>query len=223
MKNWAFMLFVLRASLAGAQDAPDVPITKTVFKLAPFHFTQNTLKVGIENFNIDRSNSTSFYVGVRTNSNASEDVYNDNGYDGLLGEIQLKKYVSPIKAYTSKRNNTYKQGIYVGVFGQGGTYKGDHTYTEFNYDPITMTSTNINYKYSENVSNAALGFTLGVQRVLWDILFVDVYVGGGMQVAKTSTSGQIPPDNLFYNYHTPFDPTYKGIIPKIGIQIGIGL
>ncbi len=223
MKNLAFMLCVLIAGHAVAQETKDPAASKTAFKLSPFHFTQNTLKVGIESLNTPRTSSVSIYAGVRTNSNASADLYNNEGYDGLMGEIQLRKYVSPITAYTSKRNTTFMQGIYAGVFIQGGGYKGDHTFVDYSYDPVTMIYSNTTYNYSENESNAALGFTLGAQRILWNILFVDVYVGGGMQVAKTSISGQAPPENSLYNYNTSFDPTYKGIIPKIGILIGIGL
>jgi hypothetical protein len=218
----SLVLIIVLSHFATAQDDQQ-PISRTVFKLSTFHFTQNTLKVGIENFNSDFNKSISVYAGVRTNSTNNSDNYGStDGYNGVLGELQIKKYVRPFTAYTSKRNNNYMQGIYAGFFVQGGSFQGDRKYEDYLYDPISGNSTSIVYIYEEKAWNAALGFTLGAQRVFWNSLFIDVYVGGALQTAGSSIQGQSP-QQRFYNYITTFDPPYRGIIPKIGIQIGMGL
>jgi hypothetical protein len=215
-------LLVLTTTLVQGQENPS--ISRTVFKLSPFHFTQNTLKVGIENFNPDFTKSISIYAGVRTSPNNNADIYyNEDGFDGVMGELQFKKYVSPLKEYTSRRNNTYVQGIYAGVFLQGGSFSGDRHFTEYNYDPNTGNSTMVEYSYNEEVWNGAIGFTLGAQRVFWNTLFVEVYIGGGLQIAESTITGPLPPNNNYYYYNNSLQPSYKGIIPKIGIQIGMGL
>jgi len=224
MRNWVFVICLIFTEFAFAQDTTkQKTLSRTVFKISPFHFVQNTLKVGLENFNKSGTKSISIYAGVRSKSNTTSNANSDDSYNGVLGEVQFKKYVSPIEEYISKRNRVtmVTQGIYGGVFIQGGSYSGSRNYVEYNYDPGTQTPTNVNYKYSENTWNAGIGFVLGAQRVFWNAIFVDVYIGGGLQVAESSLSGQIPPN--YYSYNSSIDPGYKGIIPKIGIQIGMGL
>jgi len=215
-------LAICYTSVSAQEVTSAHPISRTIFKLSPFHFTQNTLKIGIEQFNSSRTNSISGYVGVRTNPNPKFDTYANEGFDGVLGELQFKKYVSPIKEYISKRNKTVVQGVYAGVFVQGGSYSGNRTYQESVFDPATQTYTDTTYDFTEKIWNAGLGFTLGAQQVFWNAIIVDLYVGGGLQLADSSISGTNPPPS-YYRYTTAFDPSHRGIMPKIGIQIGIGL
>lgn len=224
MKRIVTLLILISRVAFGQEESVEYP-SRTVFKLSPFHFTQNTLKVGIEAFSEDRTKSLNIYAGVRTSTENTSDLYTtDRGYDGVLGELQYKKYVSPLKEYTSRKNRTYVQGIYAGVFVQGGAYSGNRHYVEYNFDPVTQVATNVEYRYKEDAWNAAIGFTLGAQRVFWNLLFVDVYIGGGLQIADGTKTGPVPQGNPYYYYHnTSYDPPYEGIIPKIGIQIGMGL
>jgi hypothetical protein len=79
------------------------------------------------------------------------------------------------------------------------------------------------YDYHESVGNWGFGFTLGYQRTLWEVVFLEAFVGGGIQFSDRISSGQLPPDGLIYQYDGITDPGYKGILPKIGLMIGIGL
>lgn len=224
MKTLATFLAVVTCVFVHGQDNLTPEISKTIFKVSPFHFTQNTLKVGIETFNTAKSKSLSIYGGVRTGGDDEDPYAGSDNFDGVLGEIQYKKYVLPLKEYTSKRNNTYSQGVYAGVFIQGGNYTGTRLYQEYFYDPNTGNSTTTDFRYKEDAWNAAIGFTLGAQRVFWNTLFVDVYIGGGLQVADRTLSGNIPTQPYYDFYvNNSFQPGYEGIIPKIGIQIGMGL
>lgn len=220
----ALVLFSCSITLAqeAKQDAKK-EFSKVVFKASPQHFAVNTLKIGLEIFP-NPTRSVSIYLGGRTGRNSSDYYYPSDQFDGFLGELQYRKYVKPIEAITTRRNRTHYQGIYVSAFLQGGYYYGDFIDTEWTYDPVTGASNYIEYAFSQKGWNAAGGFTIGVQRILWDVLYIDFYVGGGMQLSGIKKSGDLPPNNFTYFFSNSInDPNYEGIIPKIGVQIGLGL
>ena len=66
--------------------------------------------------------------------------------------------------------------------------------------------------------------TLGYQFILWDALYIDAYVGGGVKVNDTKkTSPNIVVD--FSKYYTEPDILsryYKGIVPRVGLTLGMG-
>jgi hypothetical protein len=61
---------------------------------------------------------------------------------------------------------------------------------------------------------------LGWQRTLWEALTLDVYVGGAVRFANTEY-----PDGVIDQHQdvSIFNPRYEGIMPKIGVKLGIGL
>jgi len=203
-----------------AQDDPPT-ISRTIFKLSPQHFIHSSLKAGIERFNQTHSGSFAFFVTGRIEN--EENVYNLNGYNGLAGEIQFRKYISPMKIRTSKRNNVFHQGIYGAAYLQGGSYSGEFSDSYSTYDPNTGQYTQYtNYNYHESVGNYGFGFTIGYQKTLWQVVFLEAFVGGGVQFADRVITGTKPEPN-FFTYGGIADPGYKGILPKIGLHIGIGL
>jgi hypothetical protein len=78
------------------------------------------------------------------------------------------------------------------------------------------------YEYTERVTNGGFGFTIGYQKTLWQVVFMEAFIGGGVQFSGRSVSGDRP-DDSFYYYTGITDPGYKGIMPKIGLHLGIGL
>ncbi|MEO5600616.1 MAG: hypothetical protein ABIR06_06800 [Cyclobacteriaceae bacterium] len=128
-----------------------------------------------------------------------------------------------MKIITSKRNKSSHQGIYGAAYIQGGSYSGQFANQYTYFDPNTgRPVTQWNNNYEEDITNWGLGFTIGYQKTLWQVLFLDAFVGGGVQFSNTIVSGQAPDQNYYY-YDGILDPAYKGILPKIGMNIGIGL
>lgn len=73
-------------------------LSRNIFKLSPKHFLHNSLKVGMERFNPTHTSSFAFFVtGMMENTVQS---FTD-GYNGVAGELQLRKYISPMKSQTS--------------------------------------------------------------------------------------------------------------------------
>jgi len=149
--------------------------------------------------------------------------FSGEGYNGLAGELQLRKYISPLKSYTSKNNKVYHQGVYGAAYLQGGSYSGQFTdpYTYYDFNTGTyLTQAQNNYKVA--VGNWGFGFTIGYQKTLWEVIFMEAFIGGGIQFSDKTVSGGTPNPND-YSYDGIIDPSYEGILPKIGLQIGIGL
>jgi hypothetical protein len=213
MKRLILALLLLTSATLFAQETatePEFRIPRTLIKLAPLQFFSSTLEMGLEAFNPEFTRSFDMSLGFRSNA----DAYNDARGGNL--ELGYRKYVSPMKIHTRKHRQFY-QGIYYSVFVRGSYFKGSDVFST--YDPLTSSYTEIHD--SERVLAGGPGFTLGLQKTLWQIIFLDVFIGGGIRFAdikRVNYSG-----NFYYSGDGLFDPAYDGIYPKIGAKIGVGL
>lgn len=221
----AALLTSLLISGAYAQDAesPEAaePPSRTVFKLSPQHFTVSSLKAGIERFNPHYSGSFSIMITGRLEK--EKDPFDNTGYNGLGAELQFRKYISPMKARTSKAGNHFHQGVYGALYLQGGFFNSSYSDSYDSYDPNTGAPTQIWYQYEQNISNGGLGFTIGYQKTVWQVVFLEAFIGGGIQFAGEEVTGYKPSPVMFDTSGGITDPAYEGIMPKIGVNIGIGL
>jgi hypothetical protein len=222
MKFRISLLLILTSFAAYSQSESNPP--KALFKVSPAHFAINTLKLGAEIFNKTQTKSIVFYGYGRLENSQDLSSYYDEQYNGLGCELQYRKYISPLKSYTTRRNRNYLQGIYAAGYLQGGSFvrKGDfvqYTYTG-SYPPSSTT-----YYLHESAKNLGTGFIIGVQRTLWSVLFIDAYLGGGIQWSDVSKNIVTAPGTTidYYNYNDITSPGYQGIMPKFGLQIGIAL
>lgn len=213
-----FAIVILGSTLAtGAQDVP--PLSRTVFKVSPQHFAHNTLKAGVERFNGSYTGSFAIFATGTINNDIWS--YSDEGYDGFTGEFQLRKYISPMKPLTSRQGKPFHQGIYGGVYAQAGYFAGEFHGQTYRYEPMMPNPILVNYDYRHSLTNGGVGFIMGYQRTLWQVVFLEAFLGGGIQFAGHDVSGALSPDYLMNDAIT--DPGYEGIIPKMGLTIGIGL
>jgi hypothetical protein len=165
------------------------------------------------------------YGRLDNDNNANQpNYYGDFYYKGLGSEFQYRKYISPIKSYTTRKGKNYLQGIYVSGYLQGASYANNGDFIFSSYDSNTGQRSQTLVTINESTSNVGTGFTIGVQRTLWNVLFIDAYIGGGVQwsdVNRTTTPSI--PVNDYYSYYYITDPGYQGIMPKFGLQLGISL
>lgn len=217
----ALAMLVCMTTATYAQDLESAPLSRTILKLSPQHFVHNSLKAGVERFNKDHSGSFALFLTGRM-ENSNERMYESEGYNGLGGELQFRKYVRPMKLHTSRKGNEYHQGVYAAAYFQGGSYAGKFRSEYSYYDPSTgQMITQVNYDYKESIGNWGLGFAIGYQKTLWQVIFLEAFIGGGIQFADRKVSGQTNGTSYYYSGIT--DPGYKGMMPKIGLTIGIGL
>src|SRR6478736_9040564 len=118
MKNLLALLFASSGLFSFGQEQTSIP--RTIFKLSPLYFLENTLKIGIERINKSYTKSYSFSVSARTDNLGQQNEM--TGYNGLAGEFQYRSYIMPLKEYVSKKGRTYQQGLYAAGFLQVGNY-----------------------------------------------------------------------------------------------------
>ena len=222
MKFLFFLAGIILPLFLHGQDSDPVGPKRNVLKIAPQQFRVKSLKLGVEHFNASFTHSYSLYATIRKEKDNQID--NPVGYDGLGGEFHYRTYLKPLKSYATRNNKTYTQGIYLSGFIQGHAFSGDQYYQFREFDSNSGEIFTTEYRLHESIGNWATGFTIGLQHVFWQILTVDVYVGGGIQWSDVISSGTLPPNYFFtsptYDYE---DPRFNGILPKVGAQIGIGL
>jgi hypothetical protein len=213
-----------------------------VLKLSPFHFFDNQLSLTGEFFNKDFKRSTAITLNL---------IYVDNSriYDvGTSLNVERRFFPRGFNPDTTNWLRNSARGFYFGLGVQLG-------YSEYNNPdetlaPITKTEVvtiknpgrpDSTYTYkSETVKqfNAVIKNTwvaphvsIGYQLVLWEALFIDVFVGGGIRFNSSDLFNKTQPElnEIFPNplplYSNP-DVTsryYKGIIPRVGLTLGIGL
>lgn len=193
------------------------PNTRTVLKLSPPHFGVNTLLLGVERFNRDYTRSFALDAGLRYRNEFVDGM--DPVERGLEIGVQYRRYLRSMLQSTSKK---YAQGIYVGPFGHAGAVR----FRDFTGSLSTTTvnngvrETRTEYEYNEfDDLFLATGFTVGIQRVYWNRLAVDAFVGGGMRWSQKRfrelSRLDVKTDIL--------TPGYQGIFPRIGIKIGLFL
>ena len=219
MRSISALLFLLAiATIASAQNSePSIP--RTLAKVSPQHFINNSLKIGLERFNSSFTKSFVLFITPRVEGSNSGDLYR-RGYNGVGAELQYRKYISPMREHITKRRSYYG-GIYAAGFAQAGSYTGKFKGESGTYDWRTGIYTSTPYDYKEDVGNWAVGFTLGYHRTFWDVVYIDGYIGGGVQFSDSIKTGTLPnPDDIYVDI---VDPGFHGILPKFGILIGISL
>jgi hypothetical protein len=212
----ASVFFFLNVAAQEAQPDYD-----GIFKMSPQHLVQQMIQVGGERFNKKKSTS---YQGLLKAVSKTQTYFccGNFGYDGYRGggaEVSVRKYLMPMQSLTNRRGRQFTQGIYIGGFLQGGSYHGNFSGDETFFDPQTNVRTITPYQYSSKVKNMAAGFTIGLQRILWDVLALDFYVGAGYQASDEVVVGNRPG---WYAFNVT-NPSYYGVLPKAGMYVGLTL
>lgn len=213
MKRFIFLLLISLPLSLSAQETPnstsseDFSRPRGIIKISPLKFFISTFEIGVEAFNADFNRSFNIDLGFRSGNIEYED-----GRGGSL-EIGYRKYVTPMKLRERKTRRFY-QGIYYSPSFHVGYFEGTDEYA---YDPMG----GVIYSNQEKITSFAPSFTLGLQKTLWEIIYLDVYIGGGIRFARINRTGT----NNYNEYYNDglFQPGYEGIFPKIGLKIGVGL
>jgi hypothetical protein len=203
MKRITLILILLSSLGLIAQDKAK----QYMFKMSPQHLSLNMLKVGVERLNNSQTKSFSLYLFGAANHRSQG--YISFPYSGGGAEIQGRKYLNTFSIKTNSKGQSFSQSVYLAGFAQVGVFRWTNTYTD-------QTS----HQYFDK--NIALGFTIGLQRTFWEVLVIDVFAGGGFQKGWSEAS-LATPIRWTFNNDRFCGPGYTGILPKVGLQIGVAL
>lgn len=193
-------------------DTTELRRAKNIVKIQPFQFIDNTFFLGYEAFNNDFTKSFNIGLGfITSNVQGSEEV-------GFKYEAQYRIYVNGFKKYVPKRSETpYNRGIYAGIYFSG--VRSEET-TEFSFfEPIQQV-----LEFRDNTRTVSAfnpGITIGLQRTIWENLYLDFYIGGGVRFANVTDSDEFFPQSDF-DIDDVYDREYSGVFPKVGMSIGLG-
>ena len=194
-------------------NAQDLKPARHIFKFSPLHFIKNTFQVGYEHLNakLNRSWNVSLgFAGNRGNGviwNYDHKIYDTHFFDIELGfsvETQFRFYASGFSKNLNKHENRIQHGTYLAPFLKieycqlhGGTY------TQYSaYRPAFFT--------------LYPGVLIGYQKVFFNKVSMDLFIGGGVRYTSL--------DNTVYYYNPQINSSiYEGVLPKLGLNIGIAL
>lgn len=203
MRYLVILLIILMAHASIAQDSvkvvtPDPP--RLLIKVAPLLFFVQTFELSLEGMTSNFTRGIQLSFGYRSGQPGFKDG------TGHTGTLAYRKYARPMNKSVLKSPEV-KQGIYYSLFFKYDYFKGTEEYLNQAAGEVTIRST-------------SPGFTLGIQRTIFEVMFVDFYIGGGIRFPKIEYGYADHPDADHYDI---FSPAYKGIYPTTGIRFGIGL
>jgi len=193
--------FIVFIPVANASGPP-----KVILKFSPQHLIRNGLWISGEFFNSDfRISHQLSLEGVYA------EPYNRNGKEKMSGytaEYMLRYFPNKMKRFVEPHEVT--KGLYGAFFCQAGSYTQSET---------TTTTGSITYKSEMKAVTFYPGFVLGFEQRIRDGLFIDIYAGAGMHKVSTdiSTNRSTNPDTRYFGIFS------GGVLPKVGLSIGIGL
>ena len=185
-----------------------------LIKISPFHFLDGTFYLSYEKM-LKNDNSYSLSAGYNLTDNG--DQY------GWMGELQLRRYV--VKPKINNSSDSPLAGIYAGIYAnskyflQQDEWYNDSWIIEPYYDIEGNYVNGEGYSYEivkqeYDIKQIEGGVLLGLQMIFSYNFTFDFFIGGGLRVSDIDNK----PINLLFN---SLERGYTGIVPKIGLELGI--
>ena len=218
------IIFLLSAAIAGStafsQPKSDMQIPSTILKFSPQHLIRGGLWMSGEFINQDQKKA--HQLGLEIMYRQPTDNYNGitKGI-GFTAEYQFKYYLNRFHVEKSLTGKQSANGYYVGMFGQFGQYDEKSRYTSFVTGNPPQQSSYVEKTNEVKTTAVYPGFVIGLQKSLGESFYVDFYAGAGMRVSNSTVKIDDPSfdykqsPGAYFIYH-------NGLLPKIGMTIGVG-
>lgn len=214
------IIFILNAVLAGtaafAQPKSDMQIPSTILKFSPQHLIRGGLWMTGEFVGKDQKKAHQLSLEIMYR----QPTDNYNGITkgvGFTAEYQYKYYLNRFHVEKSLTGKQTANGYYVGIFGQYGQYDEKSKYS------VSLSGPPYSVERNNEVTTTAVypGFVIGLQKSIGESFYVDFYAGAGMRVSNSTVKKEDPSfdykqsPGAYFIYH-------NGLLPKIGMSIGVG-
>lgn len=227
IRFFAVSVFFFLADIAAFADTGWNPNRKKNFedlrkpiiiKLSPFHFFDRQLSLTGDFFDKSYRRSTAITLNL---------IYADNSrvYDvGTSLQLERRFFPRGFMPDTSNPNRNSASGFYFGMglqlgYSEFNDFEGNRQY----YGPNPQQPDDDDVSITSMWASPMV--SLGYQLILWDALYLDAYVGGGIKFNQTEKTANKKSMDISQYYQDPdiFSRHYKGIVPRVGITLGIGL
>jgi hypothetical protein len=195
---------------------------KQTIRISPFHLFNNQFNISSEFFN---STYTRSHLLTASIMYADNDSKSDGGFSlDYQGRIYPRKF----KPDSMAMYNNSASGFYMGLGLQVGycEFRDKNLqrsiYTTSPYGGQYQTQVPVNVTTTNIWLNPYIG--LGYQFIIWEALYADLFVGGGLKINRVTKSS---PDkslelNEFYTDPNFIDRYFQGIMPRVNLSVGVG-
>ncbi len=193
-------------------EKESIPLVTNILKISTVAFLDETFELGYERFNKRHTGSWNVNFGIQgSNSNSRNQKF------GFKYDLQYRAYPMGLGERYSKIGNLYRRGIYGGVFLRGEII--DKTYEFYHFDVSQNFGTDRTNEQEITAFNP--GVLIGIQRTFFDIIYIDVFLGGGMRFVSIRNSDPLYDENQSI-FRDIYDDDYEGVVPRFGLSIGLG-
>ncbi|MEM6299297.1 MAG: hypothetical protein AAF740_11480 [Bacteroidota bacterium] len=195
------------------ENGEQLVLRRNIFKLTPGDFFNSTFTVGLETLNKSRTRSFNIHFNVRSGDTWEGDI------SGFGGEVSYRFYAGRgLVIQESKKGNRFIQGAYFAPFLRAGYLNREENFQQQVYDPVTNTWDITDINDETEVIYFFPGLYVGWQRTFWDLIYMDVFLGGGVRMSDVKYSDPRVEDRWSDGI---LDVEYNGVAPRVGINLGI--
>jgi hypothetical protein len=195
---------------------------RQTIRISPFHLFDNQFNVSGEFFNPTYTRS---HVLTGSIIYADNDSKSDGGFSF---DYQGRIYPRAFKPDSLAIYNNTASGFYMGLGVQVGycEYRDKNlkrdVYTNYPYGGQYRTQVPVNVMTQNIWVNPYIG--LGYQFIIWESLYADLFVGGGLKMNHVSKSSPDKSLDLkeFYTDPAFIDRYFQGIMPRVNLSVGVG-
>lgn len=194
---------------------------RQIIRISPIHLFDNQFNLSAEFFNPTFTRSHLLTASI---------MYADNNSKvdgGFSLDYQGRIYPRAFKADSMAVYKNSASGFYMGLGIQAGycDYRNKHLQRDILVNsPYGQYRTQVPVNVStQNIwVNPYLG--LGYQFIIWESLYADLFVGGGLKINRVSKSSPDKSLDLKEFYADPIftDRFFQGIMPRVNLSIGVG-
>ena len=190
------ILLSLSCLFAAAQDQASIaPSYRNIIKIDPIRFFSSTFQLSYERL-VDKDKSLNFSAGLIYKDTESESV------NGFRGEFQFRYFILEREIYNPARKIYFAPFIF------------DQYVDVINRNYYNSSGMQEQYSYKTNAFGG--GIVMGVNWVFSKRFVIDAFLGGGVR-----TSNMDKNNNVYYtNNNGIMDYGYKGIFPRVGLDLG---
>lgn len=207
-------------------------------KFYPFGLVTNSLQLGFEKFNNEKSRSMNVVFGIRYKKS---DGYNQldptgNAYQNFTNWIgasvllERRIYIPKLKSKFIDENpeKPFKYGVYLAPFLKLDYNQNDFDNSFYSYNNVNGQS---NYQLIRNKGKVdyfggTAGLNIGYQFTLFQHLYIDTYLGGGLRLLSKNQNLERQLQQIGFLYNDANGAILEfvdkaGVVPNAGITVGV--
>ena len=209
--KYLFPLIIILLPFFGIGQSTHFDQTNAI-KISPVEFGNAQFEMAYERYFGDRSSSLVLLPSIFLKDDVRE---SKEGYQ--LG-AQYRVYLSHVRSdEKSVFLGFHNIGLYAGVYAQYLDYTEDYQFSWWDNEK----NESITLEMRKDVKSTEGGAFLGLQLDVTKKILIDFYIGGGVRYSDfTDTKTELVDPNNYFEDVSVFDPEYKGVKPKFGLQLG---